>query len=83
MSEIDNRGGGFFALNEKTVAGACVHLLWAIIDSHRVVILNLIIFLPDKRLYSVYSGGKVDSSTATVVITEQQKAGHMIAISSK
>lgn len=59
-----------------------MHLHWAIIDSHHVVILNLIIFLPDKRLHSVYSGGKMDSSTAIAVITEQQKTGHRISITS-
>lgn len=70
VSETDNRGEGFSAWNENTRAGACVHLLWAIIDSHCVVILNLIIFSPDKRLHGVYSGGEMDSSTA--VITEQE-----------
>lgn len=70
VSEIDNRGEGFSAWNENTVAGACVHLLWAIIDSHRVVVLNLIIFSPDKRLHSVSSAAEMDSSTAAAVITE-------------
>lgn len=56
------------------------NLLWAIIDSQRVVILNLIVFSPDKRLHGVYSGGEMDSSSA-VIITEQHNAGMLSAAS--